>query len=210
MENDKRLFKAVLVDDEIWALRGLAGIVDWAGYGFDVVGKFTDSAEALSKIRELKPEVVFTDIRMPGIDGMQLIESIKAADPHVSFVIVSAYRDFEIARKAMKQEVSEYLIKPLDKAEVKNTLTALYNRLSASASVSFDISKLDLLSEKTFKDPEVIRFFKEFKFTDNSGILLSDSKITNIPGLTPVYVNGFDYAYILLECDNPYTLEDSV
>lgn len=208
MENDKRLFKAVLVDDEIWALRGLAGIVDWAEYGFDVVGKFTDSSEALLKIGELKPDVVFTDIRMPGIDGMKLIESIRKADSHVSFVIVSAYRDFEIARKAMKQEVSEYLIKPLDKAEVKNTLTALYTRLSSSASESFDIKNFDLSSDKALKNPDVIKFFKAFKFTDRSRILLSDSEIKNLPGLTPVSVGGFDYAYILSECDNPYILED--
>ena len=153
---------------------------------------------------------MFTDIRMPGIDGMKLIESIKKADANVSFVIVSAYRDFEIARKAMKQEVTEYLIKPLDKNEVKNTLTALYTRLSSNATETFNILNFDLSDEKTFKNPEVIKFFKGFKFSEHSRILVSDSEIKNIPGLSLVSIGGFEYAYILLDCDNPYKLEDQL
>ena len=126
---EKRLFKAVFVDDEIWALRGIQGILDWKEYGYENVGAYTDPREALADIERLRPDVIFTDIRMPGLDGLSLIERVKELVPSASFVIVSAYRDFEIARQAFKSEVSDYLIKPLDKNEVKNTVSSLYEKL---------------------------------------------------------------------------------
>lgn len=185
-------FTAILVDDEIWALRGLKGIADWESLGYEIIGTYTDSVEAFEHVSSEKPDVLFTDIRMPDIDGMSLIEKVKEVSPETSFVIVSAYRDFEIAKKALKNDVSDYLIKPLDKEEVKNTLSILYENLctrkKSSASLKdFDISDLSVLSA-----PQVERLLNPL-LSKNARIIISSERLS-FPG--EIYIKGFPFAYI--------------
>ena len=195
---EMKMFRAVFVDDEIWALRGIQGILDWKEYGFENVGAYTDPREALEAIGELAPDVVFTDIRMPGIDGMSLIEKIKESVPSVSFVIVSAYRDFEIARQACKNEVSDYLIKPLDKNEVKNTLRTLYDKLLKKSGDTFRITDLDLSDPESHKDPDLIRFIGELTARAPLCVLTSNKEAAEIfRCLTPVRIDGIKYSYVI-------------
>jgi two-component system response regulator YesN len=193
----KKLFRAIFIDDEIWALRGIQGVVDWEELGFENVGAFTGVKEAYESITTLKPDVIFTDIRMPEIDGMALIEKVKELFPNVSFVIVSAYKDFEIAKKAFKNNVADYLIKPLDKAEVKTTAMALYNKLCISEENAFNIMNYDMLSHKDASTTEVRRFLNELSHENGYEILVSEKDLSDIvPGLTVINVKGCLYAYI--------------
>ena len=211
MESDRKLFKAIYIDDEIWALRGLLGIVDWTEFGFVNVGAFTDSREALEAARELKPDVIFTDIRMPDVDGMTLIEAVKETSPDTLFVIVSAYRDFEIAKKALKNDVSDYLIKPLDKAEVRTALTALYDKLNKKNASSFNITDYDLLDEASYDGSDVQRFIDKLPYSKDSRVIVSEADLSGrIPGLFAITLKGLPYAYFVYECDNPFSLEDSL
>ncbi len=192
MISDKK-FRAVLVDDEVWALRGLQGVVDWDSFGFEIVGTFTDSVEALSKIKELSPDILFTDIRMPDLDGMELIEKVKNIIPGIFFVIVSAYRDFEIAKKALKNEVSDYLLKPLDKEEVKNALKSIHERLSAQQKKDFNILDYDLSDSKNLSNPEVERTLSSINYTQDSHILISSSPCDGFR----IHLKGYPYVYIV-------------
>ena len=211
MGNERKLFKAIFIDDEIWALRGLLGIVDWTESGFLNLGAYTDSREALEAARELKPDVIFTDIRMPDIDGMALIEAVKEISPDTLFVIVSAYRDFEIAKKALKNDVSDYLIKPLDKAEVKTAITALYEKLSRKGAPSFNITDYDLLNESSYSNSNVQRFITKLPYGKDSRIVVSESDLAGkLPGLFPIMLKGLPYSYFVYECDNGFGLENTL
>ena len=211
MGNNRKLFKAIFIDDEIWALRGLLGIVDWAKFGFESVGSFTDSREALEAAKTLKPDVIFTDIRMPDIDGMMLIEAVKEISPDTLFVIVSAYRDFEIAKKALKNDVSDYLIKPLDKAEVKTALTALYEKLSRINAASFNITDFDLLNESSYSNIDVQKFIAKLPYGKDSRIVVSETDLAGkMPGVFPITLKGLPYAYFVYECDNGFVLENTL
>jgi len=211
MDTPKKLYRAIFIDDEIWALRGLQGIVDWKEFGFDNIGAFTDSREALEALPELKPDVVFTDIRMPEVDGMTLIERAREMVPDAVFVIVSAYRDFEIAKQALKNQVSDYLIKPLDKAEVRQSLTALYEKLQAADKDSFAITDVDLLSEDVAGNADVTRFVSGLLAGGPIRILTSEADISDYGlNIIPVRIRGMLYSYIITGRTNAFYLEDRV
>ena len=85
------MYTVVIIDDEPWALQGLAEIIDWSRDGFSIIGQFTDPDEAFEFLREKEPDVVFTDIRMPGLSGLDLIEMSKREGLNCEFVLISSY-----------------------------------------------------------------------------------------------------------------------
>lgn len=199
---DKKLYKVIAVDDEIWALRGLCNIVDWEAMGFTVVGSYTDAREALDNITALRPDVVFTDIRMPEIDGMSLIETIRNSGAHAHLVIVSAYRDFDVAKRAIAKDVTDYLMKPLDKKEVADLLQRLHITLDKEQSdKGFDIKHYDLGEKKDLNNPEVRQYLE--KITDSKCCRLVVSQRDLRADYTEVYIKGFKHAYLCI--DRPET-----
>lgn len=103
--------KLMIVDDEPLALENFAEIVDWEAHGHQLVGCAENGAKALKLIQHVKPEVVFTDIRMPVMDGLELAKLLNEQYPEISVVLLTAYRDFEYALKAISYGVREYLLK---------------------------------------------------------------------------------------------------
>ena len=109
------MYKVILIDDEIWVLRGLESIIDWKQYGFEICGTCRSAEQAIEAIRQFKPDIIFTDIRMPHMSGMELMETSDVKNQAPLIVIVSAYRDFDVAKDAIKKGVFDYLIKPLER-----------------------------------------------------------------------------------------------
>jgi len=100
------LLKVLLVDDEPSVTKGLINLIPWNEEGFSVCGIAQDGEEAIEKINTLNPDVVITDIKMPVIDGLELIKIINEKSRlDVMFIILSGFNDFEYARKAMKYNV---------------------------------------------------------------------------------------------------------
>lgn len=106
------MYTVVIVDDEPWALQGLAEIIDWNNEGFSIIGQFTDPDEAFEFLCKKEPDVVFTDIRMPGLSGLDLIEMSRVKGLNCEFVLISSYEDFEAAQKGIRLHVWEYILKP--------------------------------------------------------------------------------------------------
>ena len=196
MEN--KLYKVIAVDDEIWALRGLCNIVDWESLGFSIVGSYTNSAEALKNIEELKPDVVFTDVRMPGIDGIELIDAIHNSGINCRLIIVSAYRDFEVAKQAIGKDVSEYLMKPLDKKEIHDLLGRLKLLLDKENSEkNFDIKHYDLSQKNSLNSAEVMHHLEQLDITGSCRLIVSDKALVARAGMTEVYIKGYKHSYLL-------------
>lgn len=104
-------------------LEGLGFMIDWEKYGFRVCGEACDGEEALGRIRELNPDLVVTDIRMPVMDGLQLIEHCaNVLNAPSRFVILSGYDDFPTARKALTFGALDYWLKPIDVEEIHAAL----------------------------------------------------------------------------------------
>ncbi|MRN52138.1 response regulator transcription factor [Paenibacillus monticola] len=108
------MYKVMIVDDESWAIRGIRNAFDWDKYGFEIIGQYTSAYKAWDAIREKPPDLVFTDIRMPGISGLDLMKRAKAQGLNIEFVIVSGYGEFEYAQEALRYGALDYFLKPLD------------------------------------------------------------------------------------------------
>mgnify|MGYP000884139234 CR=1 FL=1 len=117
------MLKVVLVDDEPSVLEGLRIFADWEQMGFEIAGEASNGEASFSIIRDTRPELVICDIRMPGLNGLELIEKVNAdISPSPKFMVLSGYNDFSYAQKALQLGALGYLTKPIDAKELKREL----------------------------------------------------------------------------------------
>ncbi|MBM7568812.1 response regulator [Paenibacillus sacheonensis] len=116
------MYNVLLVDDENLVIKSLEAGVDWSRSGFRVAGKANNGAKALQLVADLKPHIVFTDIRMPGMSGLELIKSIKTLDPDIQIVVISGYAEFAYVQKSLNYGVLGYCLKPFDDYEIETLL----------------------------------------------------------------------------------------
>ncbi len=116
------MYKVLVVDDERMILEGISTIVNWEQQGTRLVGTARNGIEALEFISEEQPDIVITDITMPGIDGLKLIEMGKEQYPSIMWILLSGFNEFEYARKAMRFGVKHYLLKPCNEEIISQAL----------------------------------------------------------------------------------------
>lgn len=120
--------KILIVEDEPKIRDGLVGVIS-KYTSHEIVGIAGDGLEGIEKYRELKPELVISDIKMPKMDGLAMLEQLLAMGEEVSAMLLTGYSDFEFARKALKLRVIEYILKPLDIEEFLSSLKMVEDRL---------------------------------------------------------------------------------
>ncbi len=120
-----QMLKVLIADDEQKVCQLIEKLVDWQALDMQVAATAENGIEALEMIREHHPDIVITDIRMPGYDGLDLIRLGKEADPKIEFIIISGYRHFEYAQTAIRYGVSAYILKPIKKDDLVSTLKKL-------------------------------------------------------------------------------------
>ena len=124
------MMKVFLVDDEIAIRENLRNSFPWEENGFQLVGEAPDGEMALPMIRDLNPDILLTDIRMPFMDGMELCAQVKRILPWIGVVILSGYDDFSYARQAISLGVREYLLKPITAQELGEALTRVAGQIA--------------------------------------------------------------------------------
>lgn len=117
--------RIVIVEDEFRIRQGLSNLINKVDMGCRVIGEAENGYEGIKMIRDMEPDIVITDIRMPKIDGLEMIEKIKEMGINCVFVILSGYADFEYARTGIRLGVKEYLLKPATISDVKELLKKL-------------------------------------------------------------------------------------
>ena len=122
-----RKLKVVLVEDEEIVLRELEETIDWEGLGLEVVGTAKDGIEGENMIKALSPDIVVTDIKLPGKTGLQMIEDAAVTNG----IILSGYTDFEFTKRAIRLGVFDYLEKPVDDDELEASLKTLAEKTRA-------------------------------------------------------------------------------
>lgn len=116
------MLNIILVDDEPIILQGLTKLITELGEQFHVMDCYRNGQEALAFMKVEQVDVVITDIKMPLMDGLELIKEVLLVKPDMSCIILSGFADFEYARTAMRYGAAEYLIKPVDPVELHSTL----------------------------------------------------------------------------------------
>ncbi|WP_020618086.1 response regulator [Paenibacillus daejeonensis] len=109
-----QVIRMLVVDDEPVICQGLRMTIDWASIGIEVVGEAYDGEQALEIVEEQHVDLLISDIRMEGMNGLQLAEQLKESHPNTQIIILSGYEDFEYARQSVRLGVFDYLLKPVD------------------------------------------------------------------------------------------------
>ncbi|WP_168735587.1 response regulator transcription factor [Cohnella fermenti] len=114
--------KVLVVDDEKWIRRGLIQLIPWERLGLELAGEAADGQDAYELALEEKPDLMFLDMRMPGLDGRQLLGKLQEELPELLTIVVSGYSDFEYTKEAIRHRAFDYLLKPVKKEELASVL----------------------------------------------------------------------------------------
>ena len=123
------MYRVVLIDDEPLILEGLRRVVPWKEYGCEVAATAEDAVHGAQIIREIRPEILFTDIRMPGDDGLTMLAGLRSEFPDMQVTVLSGYREFHYAQEAIRLGVTRFLVKPSRMDEICESLEAMTGRL---------------------------------------------------------------------------------
>jgi two-component system response regulator YesN len=116
------MLKVLIVDDESWTRDIIKAFGEWENLGMEIVGEAEDGQEALRLTESLRPDIVITDMRMPGTDGTALLQMLNDDYPAIKTVVVSGYDDFHYAKHAIRYKAIDYLLKPVDPKELNAAL----------------------------------------------------------------------------------------
>lgn len=170
------MFKVYLVDDDALILDELIHMIPWDDNGFEVIGSNTDAFLALKQIPDLPCDVVFCDLKMPGMDGNELIRRLKDAGVTSEFVMISAYDSFENVRTFFQQSGYDYILKPVNNDDIQMVLEGLNARLSRNNPVADpesltenpDFNRLIAYVNKHFADKITLSLLSDkFGFSKN-------------------------------------------
>lgn len=125
------MYKVVIIDDEPIIVEGLTRVISWETYNCKIVGTASNGHQGMELIHKVHPDMVFTDIAMPGMDGLQMIAAIRSEEPNLQITILTGYRDFDFAQTAIRLGVSRYLLKPSKLAELEEAVVFMTSQLAA-------------------------------------------------------------------------------
>jgi len=137
------MYKVILLDDEQWSLHDLERLIPWEEHGFGIVMSTTKPWEAYDFILENSPDLLITDIRMPGLTGTELTRNLRKQGSDIEIVIVSGYSDFEYARQAISDGVAEYSLKPVKATQLIDILEQLQAKIEEKNTIKGILQEID-------------------------------------------------------------------
>lgn len=123
------MYRVILIDDERIIVEGLRKVVKWADHNCEVVGIAYDAETGAELIQKYHPHILFTDIRMPGRDGLTMVAGLRSEFPDMQVAVLTGYRDFSYAQEAIRLGVTRFLLKPSKMDEINEALQAMVERL---------------------------------------------------------------------------------
>lgn len=158
------MLRLIIADDEKIIRETIRSFIDWSSLGIEVVATCKNGLEAYDAILDTYPDIVLTDIKMPGLSGLELIERLTKTHDQIQFILLSGYEEFEYARKAMHYGIKHYLLKPCNEAQIIEAV----NDVRKYCRQEPEPPKATLPSYKPFIE-DLLRYVKEH---------LSDSSIS--------------------------------
>ncbi len=155
------MYKVLIVDDEPVIAEGLKKIVDWEKYNCVVAGTASSGKEGLAMVEKCQPDILFTDIRMPGMDGLTMVAALRSEYKNLQVIILTGYRDFDYARTALNLGVFRYLVKPSKMKELDEAMGSLSERLSKTAEEKDDVDEEDNTSANNFIVKQAISYMQQ-------------------------------------------------
>ena len=116
------MFTLMIVDDEPTIRKGLTQFIHWDTLDVELIGEASDGAKALVQIREKRPDIVITDIRMPNMDGLELVRALAEEIPETKVILLTGYADFSYAQEALRYGVVDFVLKPTSKDKISSAI----------------------------------------------------------------------------------------
>ncbi|MFY0760255.1 response regulator transcription factor [Metabacillus dongyingensis] len=123
------MYNVFLVDDEPFIIEGMKSIINWEDIGLQIIGHAYDGEEALKTLQTKECNILLTDIMMPQMNGLELITALKVIKPHMKYIVLSGYQEFEYVKKGISLGIENYLLKPIDEEELAATLRNTIEKL---------------------------------------------------------------------------------
>lgn len=198
--------RVLIVDDEPKVCQLICELIDWKSFNMEIAGTAHDGFKALELAIELKPDIIITDIRMPGYDGLELINRIKESGLDSEIIIISGYSHFEYAQKAIKYGIEEYLLKPIKKDELERTLLKLHEKIKQKKE---KLSREEQIHLRIQKDMKKLRSSFITEARSGEMTLEDDNTDTNLEYINENYhfnlkPGCFQVAAIKIDCDDEY------
>ena len=194
LNDDKKVADLLmrLVDDEIMIREGFKRLFDWEGHDCEVVGEAADGMEALARIDTLCPDIVIMDINIPIMSGLKVIQMSRIKHPKTAFVIVSGYDDFSYCQQALRLQITDYILKPVNYEEfgtcIDNLKISLYEK------------KVSSQEESTEQEERVItgitRYLQEHLEEDLSLSVLSEQFHLNPQYISQLFKNEIGVGFL--------------
>jgi two-component system response regulator YesN len=137
-----KLYSVILVDDEEDVRQAIIKKLDWESIGFQVIGYADNGEDALEIAERLRPDVIMTDIKMPFMDGLTLSKKLKQISKDIKIIVFSGFDEFEYAKEAIKLEVEEYILKPINAIELKGVFERIKEKLDNEINSKRDMEQL--------------------------------------------------------------------
>ena len=167
------MYRVMLIDDEMPVRKLMLSSIDWASLDMEVVGEAASGIEAINVIDDMRPDIAFVDISMPFMNGLEFTEVATKNYPELIIIIMTAFDKFEYARKCVSLPVFDYMLKPMVRTEVTETLRRVKERLDArlgdrSSSLVFGSAapQEDSADEEASVSEQIMRYI-EANYTDS-------------------------------------------
>mgnify|MGYP001594635971 FL=1 len=117
------LYRVMIVDDEPFVRKGLRSLINWESYNFSICYEADNGRDALKLAKDFRPDLIITDIKMPEMDGLELVKKcVENADIESKYIILTGFSNFEYAQRSMGYGVCNYILKPVEEEEIIETL----------------------------------------------------------------------------------------
>lgn len=168
--------KVLIVDDERLVRNLLKACIKWEDIGLTIIGESSGAIEGLQMVDKLHPDIIFTDICMPAMDGLEFSKRVVEKHPHIKIIILTGHEEFEYAKKGIKVGIADFLLKPINRDEIRKTALTAKTKILRERT---QIEEYDRLKEQLQQD---MPFLKEKLFNElvqgNSDLYLMKEKIS--------------------------------
>ncbi len=136
------MMNIMIIDDEFYFREALKISLPWRELGFYICGEAKNGKDALEKVELLNPDIMIVDINMPIIDGLELIQNVKKRGINCKFIILTGHSEFNYAKQAVQLGVNNYILKPVNEEELKNSLFQIKNIIEKEANIKIEVDSL--------------------------------------------------------------------
>ncbi|QGQ96047.1 response regulator [Paenibacillus psychroresistens] len=191
------MLKILIVDDEFYFRKGFKVLLPFDELGFEICGEAKNGEEALQLIIELKPDIVFLDINMPMMDGLELAEAIRSRGLMTTIVFLTGYSEFSFAQQAMQLGVQYYLLKPVNVEELKLTLLSIKESIEKESSFKLEV---DGLKAQIKESMTILKDRFVYELIKGNTILMDDEILQKLQYYKIDLVSSY-YGAMILELD---------